>query len=283
MTRFIRRMPLAAVVVTCAMVVLGTASAGAQAIGYTASVNGVRGTYPGQRLDSVYVFNGVDIAGGPFNLAASIPWIRVKTTPSDLVDGVTVPAVASTSAGFGDPLMRFDVRVLDDRSRALQVGVAASVKLPVVDASSGRGTGRADYAVGTNVFKAVDRTSVMADVLFWKYGDPEGLDFSNAWSYSVAAARIFGDGRWSAIASLAGFSAGIGGMPAPVALNVGVMTLVAGNQSLGVTTSFGLNDGSSDFSVGMTWRISRQGAPTSSSRDARPDRDGHLPPARARD
>ena len=250
-------MHLAAVLGTCGIVVLGSSPAAAQALGYTASLNGARGTYPMERVDSVYVFNGVDLGRGPFRLAVTIPWMRLETTSAEVVDGAIEPALAATTTGFGDPLLRFDVRVIDDRSRSLQVGVAASIKPPIVDASSGRGTGEADYAVGFNVFNTINRTSLMADVLFWKYGDPAGVDFANSWSYSVAAAQILGDGRWSAVASVAGFSAGVTEMPAPVALNVSVLRLVTRGQSLGVTASFGLNEGSNDFSVGTTWRISR--------------------------
>ena len=213
-------MRLAAVLGTCGIVVLGSSPAAAQALGFTSSLNGARGTYPMERVDSVYVFNGVDIGHDFFHLAVTIPWMRLATTPSGVVDGAIEPPPAATTTGFGDPLFRCDVRVLDDRSRSLQVGVAASIKPPIVDASSGRGTGEADYAVGFNVFKTINRTSLMTDVLFWKYGDPVAVDFADAWSYSVGAAQILGDGRWSAIASVAGFSAGVAGTPAPLALNV---------------------------------------------------------------
>lgn len=257
MASLLRRKRMVLALAACGMIALGPSAAAAQAIGYSVSVNGVRGTYPGTRLDSLYVFNGVDVVGGPVRLAVAVPWMRIKTTPSE-PGGAVVPALSSTTSGLGDPFVRFDVRVLDDRVRALQVGVAGSVKLPVVAASTGRGTGERDYAVGANVYKAMNRTSLMADVLFWKVGDPEGLDFSDTWSYSFAAAQLLGDGRWSAFASVAGLSAGSDGMPAPVALSFSVMRLLARGQSLAVTASFGLNDGSSDFSVGVNWRIVRR-------------------------
>jgi hypothetical protein len=241
----------------CGLLSVGAWRADAQAVGYTVSVNGARGAYPGQRVDSFYLFNSVDVAAGPFRLAATVPWMRTETTASE-VPAVTDPALPSTATGFADPLVRIDLRVLDDPSRELQIGVAAGLKIPVVSASSGRGTGEADYAIGSNVFKAVHRTTFIADVLFWKYGDPEGVEFTDAWSYAVGAGQIFGHGRWSAIGSVAGFSAGVAGMPAPVTLNGGLMRLVGSDQSLGIAVSVGLNDGSNDLSIATTWRIAHR-------------------------
>ena len=257
MTSIASRQGLARVLMACVMATSAASPVSAQSIGFTASMNGVRGTYPGERIDSVYVFNALDMTAGPVHVSATVPWMRMQTTLPDTAGEVTVTAPPATS-GLGDPLLRVDLSLIDSHARGLQAGVATSVKLPVVDAASGRGTGETDAALGAAVFKSISRTSIMADVLFWKYGDPDGVDFTDAWSYSLSAARMLGDGRWSAIVSIAGFTAGVNDMPAPVALNVGAMRLVGGGQSLGVAASVGLNDGASDFSIGMTWRIARQ-------------------------
>ena len=165
--------------------------------------------------------------------------------------------LASTSTGVADSTVRIDVRVWDNRPRAIQVGLTGAVKLPVVDATSGRGTGEADYGVGASAFKTMSRTSLMADVLFWKYGDPEGVDFANTSSCSAGVAQVVGGGRFSAMGSISGFSSGVGDLPPPVALNLSVLSLIGRRQSLAVTASIGLNDSTSDFSVGTSWRIAR--------------------------
>jgi hypothetical protein len=225
-------------------------------VGYTGSLYVVRGTYPAERVESVYFFNGVDVSGGPIRAAVTLPLLRVETTPAAEVPGVT-PAAPFTSAGIGDPLVRVDVNLLNDRARGLQVALAGAVKVPVVGADTGRGTGEADYGIGGSAFATLDRTSVMADVLFWKYGDPEGIDFQDTLSYSVGVARAVGSGRYSALASIGGFSSGLGGATPPLALNVGILALVGRRQSLAVTASIGLNESSSDFSIGTSWRIAR--------------------------
>jgi hypothetical protein len=234
--------------------VLGAASpGGAQTIGYTGTVFVSRSTYETERASSVYFFNAVDVTGGRIRLSASVPLIRQEMTPLDSLADATVSA-PWTNAGFGDPLIRLDVQVVDDRRHALQIGVAGSLKPAIVDAADGLGTGVADYAAGVSAFKAMGGTMVLADAMFWKYGDPEGVDFENSLSYSFGVGRTLGTGRWSTIASFAGFSP-IGDTPPPLLLTIGVMRLVGRNQSLAINAGFGLTGSSTDFSIGTSWRI----------------------------
>jgi hypothetical protein len=250
---------LAAALVAASVLIFPPASS-AQTIGYTASTYGSQGTYPDSRTTSVYVFNSVDVTGGPVRVTFAVPFVHQRFVSTGVVvDPIvgTTGDVEDRSTGFGDPLVRIDANVLNDREHALQIGLAGSVKLPVVDAAGGLGTGKADVGVGGSVFRAVGRTSLFADLLYWKYGDPEGVDFQNSLSYSVGVGRLIGNGRWSAMFALAGFSNGIDGASAPMQLNATVLALANRRQSLAVTAGVGLNDASGDFSIGASWRITR--------------------------
>jgi hypothetical protein len=230
--------------------------ASAQTLGYTGSVFVARSTYETDRATSLYLFNGVDLTAGAFRIAASIPLVRQRITPLDSLLDPAVPREATTNAGFGDPLVRVDVRVVDDRPRGFQLAVAGSIKPAIVDAAGGLGTGVADYAAGLSAFKTIGRTALFADALYWKYGDPEGVDFENSWSYSLGVGRPIGAGRWSTLVSVAGFSP-IAGTPAPLLLNIGLLALTAPHQSLAITAGVGLTRSASDFSIGTSWRIQR--------------------------
>lgn len=224
------------------------APAGAQDIGYTASLFVAKGTYATDKVTSVYVFNSVDVTQGPVRVSLSVPFVNQR---------ITFPTAKETYTGFGDPLIRADVRVIDDRRHGFQVALAGSVKPSFVDADTGRGTGAADYGGGASLFKFAGRSSVYADLMYWKYGDPEGVEFEDSFSYSVGMGRMLGTGRWSAMASLSGFSKGIEGAVAPLQLNVTMLALARGKQSVAFSAGFGLNDSSGDFSLGMSWRIAR--------------------------
>jgi hypothetical protein len=247
-------------VVGSALVLAGRSPVAAQDIGYTASFFVARATSSTETFESIYVFNSVDVSHGPLRLTFSVPFVRqhfVADATIDPFDGSEIPAVDETSTGFGDPLVRVDVALVDDFARALQIGVAASIKPAVVDVEDGLGTGEADFGVGMSAFKAVGRTSLLFDAMYWKYGDPEGVDFENSLSYSMGVARIVGSGRWSPMVSVSGFSSGFAGLPAPVQLNFGVLGLVQRRQSLAVTASFGVTESAGDFSLGVSWRIGR--------------------------
>lgn len=241
------------------VVIVAAVPARGQEVGYTASLFVARSTYPTDRFTSTYLFNSVDLTVGPFRASVSVPFVRQRVITFDAVLDPATGALTdleTTTTGLGDPLVRTDLRVIDDRSRGLQIAVAGSVKLPVVEAEGGLGTGQADIGIGGSVFKVAGRTSLYADILFWKYGDPEGLDFEDSLSYSIGIGRVLGSGRWSGMISLAGFSQGVGESAPPVLLNVAALALAGRRQSLAITASVGLND-NSGFSIGTSWRIAR--------------------------
>jgi hypothetical protein len=252
----VRGLPVAAGVF--AILCCGTEVHG-QDVGYTASLSVARAGYPTtERLTGIYLFNSVDIATGPLRASVSIPFIRQRVTSSvPLTDPLTgiAAVVDDTNTGFGDPLIRVDVRVFD--GRGLQVGVAGSVKPAIVNAADGLGTGAVDYGVGGSVFQVTGRTSLFLDLLYWNYGDPEGTVFQDSLSYSAGVGRILGSGRWSALLSLAGFSRGVDDSTPPLQLNMGLLALAGRRQSLAITAGVGLTDSAGDFSLGTSWRITR--------------------------
>ena len=234
-------------------------TAEAQDIGYTASFYVSHTTYPDAtgRDTTVYLFNGVDVTTGPVRSSISVPLVhRRSVLTSTSVDGAPLESV-DTRTRLADPLIRVDVRLLDDRERGVQVGVAGAVKLPTTPVESGLGSGKADVGVGGSLFTVRGRSSAFADLMFWRYGDPADIDYRNSLSYSAGVGRVIAGGRWSAMASLGGFSQGIAGGPGPVQLTLSMLALTGSRQSVAITAGIGLNDASQGFSIGTSWRIVR--------------------------
>ena len=227
-------------------------------MGYTASLFFARTSGPDATFDSISVFNSVDVGRGPLRVTFSVPIGRYHSVIEDVVDpvdGAVLPGSDTTASGFGDPLIRADVRVIDDRARGLSVSIAGSVKPPLVDPEKGLGTGETDYAFGVSLYKASGRTALLADALYWVFGDPDGFEYLDGLSYSTGVARtLSANGRWSTLVTLSGFTAGYGGLSAPVQLNAGVLTLVGRRHSLAVSAGFGLTESAADFSIGTSWR-----------------------------
>ena len=224
-------------------------AASAQTVGYTVGLAGVRGTSPGERLDSAYVFHTVDATAGAIRASLTVPWVRVESTPD-----LGAPA---TLSGLGDPLLRADVRVAASAADGWQLNVAAAVKPPLVDADSGRGTGELDVGAGATAMKVIGRTSLLADLLYWKYGDPDGVAFADTLAYSVGVARRLGGGRWSMLSSLSGSTAPVGDLDPPLAITAAVLAMVGRRQSVVLSATAGLTNGASDLAVGASWRVTR--------------------------
>jgi hypothetical protein len=234
----------------------------AQSLGYTGSVFVSNASYPGDggRATSVYVFNSVDVATGPVRASVSVPFVRRNATFTDpTVDPVSGGATewTETAIGLGDPLVRADFTLFNDRSRGLLFTIAGSVKFPLASVEDGLGTGETDVGVGGTFFGARGSTSLFADLMFWSYGDPPGWDYPDSLSYSVGVGRVLGSGRWSTMASLGGFSHALEGQPGPLQLTVTMLALVGRRQSIAFTAGVGLNDASRGLSAGTTWRIVR--------------------------
>jgi hypothetical protein len=244
-----------------ALIVAGAGAAEAQDVGFTASLFFARTSGPGATFDSTSVFNSVDLGRGPLRVTFSIPFGRYHSVIEpgvNPVDGTVLPGTDTTATGFGDPLIRADVRVIDNPSRGLSLSVAGSIKPPVADPAEGLGTGEMDYAVGASLYRAMGRTALLADALYWVYGDPDGVDYLDGLSFSTGVARtLSASGRWSTLVTVSGFTAGYGDLSAPVQVNVGLLTLVGRRHSLAVSAGIGVTESASDFSVGASWRISR--------------------------
>ena len=240
-----RRLAVAATLALAAMPV----AASPQTVGYTVGLAGIRGTYPGERLDSTYVFHTFDASAGVIRASLTVPWMRVESTPD-----LGAPA---TLSGLGDPLLRADVRVAASAAEGWQLSLAAAVKPPIVDAESGRGTGELHVAAGATAMKMMGRTSLLADLLYWKYGDPEGAAFADTLAYSVGLARRLGGGRWSMLSSLSGSTAPVGDLDRPLAVTMAVLAMVGRRQSVVLSATAGLTNGASDAGVAVSWRVVR--------------------------
>ena len=246
--------------IACAVALGGSSVAGAQTLGYTSSLFGSHATYPADsgRAASVYWFNTVDIATGRLRASVGVPFVWRRSTFPDLATDPALPAERTeTATGLGDPLIRADFTVVNDYARGVQLTLAGSVKLPVASIEDGLGTGETDVGFGGSLFTARGKTSVFADLMFWTYGDPAGVTFEDSLSYSVGLGRILGTGRWSAMTTLGGFSRGLDGGAGPLQLYVTMLALAGRGQSVALTAGIGLNDASSGFTLGTSWRIAR--------------------------
>lgn len=158
-------------------------------------------------------------------------------------------------AGIGDPLVRVDLELIGGRSRSPAVTVATSVKAPVASVSSGFSTGEWDVGAGSSVAKTFGRNSIVADVMFWHFGDSDALELQDALSIGLSYGRVLGGGRWAVLMSGSGFTRVIEGQTPPVQLGVGLNRLFSSQRSLAAGIFVGLTGTAADVAAGVSWRV----------------------------
>jgi hypothetical protein len=124
----------------------------------------------------------------------TVPYIRI-TGPGNVVgsgeDRVTLggggTAARRTESGLGDVTAGAFYNVLSEGNAPVSLDLGAKIKLGTADKNKGLGTGKTDYAVQADVFKALGQLLPFATLGYRWYGDPEGVDLRNVFYGSVGA------------------------------------------------------------------------------------------------
>lgn len=257
-----------------AVAALATAApATAQRFDYSGSVQYATGEYfLTERSNSVFLLNGLGMSLGRLRVSGSVPfilqsspWITYTTFGSGTtgmggsVDGTSTELRADTATqqqvGLGDPMFYAGLEVVRSRAGMLSVRVSGSVKAPLGDVERGFSTGQWDYAAGLALSGVLGGTLLFADVAYWVFGDPPGLEYIDPIAYSFGVGRPFANGKLGLMASVFGYTEVIEGATPPVQASLGLSYLVDFRRSLMGTVSFGLTDSSPDIAVSVGWSL----------------------------
>jgi len=133
----------------------------------------------------------------------TIPWLSIESE-GDVVIGpdgqpVPVPGGSATSeSGLGDITASFTWFAYPGTETLPIVDVTGRVKLPTADEDRGLGTGEFDWALETDLIKAVNKHSLFFTVGYKIFGDPDNVEIDNVFygsigdSYRVDRKRSFG-------------------------------------------------------------------------------------------
>lgn len=147
---------------------------------------------------------------GRWTYRASLPVVRI-TGPSNVVGSgegsVTLPGADATRrsvTGLGDAVFGASYLALHERSAPFLLELGGKVKLGTGDEDEGLGTGKHDFSLQADAFKAYGAFTPFATLGYRWYGDPEGIDLRNVLYgslggvYRISAATTAGlayDGR----------------------------------------------------------------------------------------
>ena len=282
-----RRTPitLTAAIALGALGALSVPPACAQRVAYVGSVQYATGDFVfAQRTWSAYLSNGLSLSTGRLRATVSIP---VVFQDAGLVQysggGMMVPSggmgsggtstgsgtgtgggmmggsgsgdMMSSHVGIGDPIGRAELELLPDDNAQRSLSVVGAVKAPLAGVSSGFGTGKWDVGGGMSAAFAFGRTSILADAVYWKLGNPSGWSLQDAVAYTVSVGRVLEGGRWSVLASVTGASPTWAGLSAPVQGGAGLGYMLPSGSSIIFSAAAGLTNTAPSIATSLGWRV----------------------------
>ncbi len=122
---------------------------------------------------------------GRWVLKLVVPYIRI-TGPSNVVGApenqVILPNggfARRTESGLGDVVANAFYNVFDGRNTPLGLDFGAKIKFGTADDSRGLGTGKNDFSLQADFFKAIGAFTPFGTLGYRRYGDPAGVDLRN--------------------------------------------------------------------------------------------------------
>jgi hypothetical protein len=116
------------------------------------------------------------------------------------------------------------------------------------------GTGEWDVGAGISASQRVGRALLVGvDLTYWRIGDMETLDFRDPVSGTASFAYL-GQNNWGGGLSVTASSPTLDGYDGPAWVS-GFVQRSSGAAGWGLSASVGLTETTSDFSLGLSWRI----------------------------
>ena len=134
-------------------------------------------------------------------------------------------------------------------------GVRLGIKPPIVGLDSGVGTGEWDLGAGSTMVLGAGSNLIFADLGYWRYGDLQGLELEDGFSYAGGLSRSLLGNRASVMVSLAGAQALIASAESPLSVSLGLGYFLGSGRMINVSAAAGLSETSPDMSVTMGWSV----------------------------
>lgn len=149
-----------------------------------------------ERIEAATAAGATSGRAGPDAGTRTTSTSRTGSTTTSLRRGFGVVPQPVTNCGLGDVVVRGRYYVIDERERLPTVAVRAHVKLPTASAERGLGTGRPDEGIGVEISRTLGGgVMAMVDGGYTVIGEPDGVQYSNAWWYDLGVGKDVASGR----------------------------------------------------------------------------------------
>ncbi len=248
-----------------------------QDIAYSGSLEFASGHYQfAERTLSLFLYNELSIAEGPFRFSTDIPLIMQNTAwvsyggmgvfanggmhdtgAEKRGDGGMMDMSFRDGFGIGDPVFRADLEVVEERYILPSIGLVSQAKVPIFDVNHSFGTGEWDYGGGITLSRSTPDRFVFMELIYWRLGDTPEVDLMNPVAYSVALGQPLAGRGYEVVFSLSGYSAIIRGVDPEILLGIGLAHSTGSARHFGLSAAVGLTESSPEFTLSLDWLVGR--------------------------
>ncbi len=260
---------------------------------YTVAIGGARGAYGlDEDVNMFWLMNDLEVRGERWSIEAALPILRQNSTDLTWVGGMPMPrgmgggggngddgghgggsghggsgghggghpepedpAPEEINTGIADPIFRFRFDLLNSFSGASMMSGSVVVKAPLGDETLGFSTGEWDYGAGLMYSYSGYRSSVVAELTYWRLGNPPDITLENPLAFRLVGGFSTAGGRYLLEAFLTGQTEIVEGAGGPRIAGVTVNRNLTARHSVFISTAAGLNDATFDYSAWAGFRI----------------------------
>jgi hypothetical protein len=178
------------------LIVITTCSCMAQAEGSFSFITGMdysSGHYgQSEKTRITYVpFITKYVLNDQWTFKAVVPWLTIDGPGAVSADSRIITGTASSrrtrESGLGDIVLGTTYSALQFNDQKLYLDLGFKVKVPTASESKGLGTGKTDYTITADLYKTLDRLTLLGTVGYKVLGDPSGVNLYNVWFSTVGA------------------------------------------------------------------------------------------------
>jgi len=154
-------------------------------------VDTTSGRYGGDvDIEDFYIPMTVSADYGRFAVRLTVPYLSVTAPEGTIIGpgGEALPGSGelSTESGLGDIIASITFYdVISSRRLGLAMDLTGKVKFGTADEEKGLGTGESDYSVHADVYKFLDKFTLLSSVGYKFHGDPAGYDLNDVFMASL--------------------------------------------------------------------------------------------------
>jgi len=172
------------------------------------------------------------------------------------IDPGIADTISYSSASFGDPNLSGNIKLYESKNQRTSVQTNLNIKFPLADPTDGFGTGAWDFGAGMSIFQRIGSDYLwILDVMHWRLGDMNNLEFKNPVSFSSGLGRSFSNGKWLISANIYGYTRIIEEIEPPLSSGLNAGPRINPKMNLNASVVIGLSDSNPDVSTGLGWSV----------------------------